>query len=127
MSSNRRYRVIAKSRFRFCGLKTSVGSIIRFLAFMSRVASSGLSRTAARSATNSGGKGRADEDGEQLVFSLEREDDAALLGTDIQLELFARDVAPVRKVVAENRRNVVVHRRADGARETGVASVGADG
>ena len=62
-----------------------------------------------------------DEDGKQLVFGLERENDAALLGTDIQLESLAGDVAPVGKVVAENCRDVVVHRRADGARRRAAA------
>ena len=44
-------------RCRFFGLKNSAGLIIRILALMSLVASSGLSFTAARTARNSGGNG----------------------------------------------------------------------
>ena len=70
---------------------------------------------------------QADENRVEILFGLERKDDAPLLVTRVELERLGLDVAPVTEVVAENRRQVVVHRCVNRTSEAGIAAVGTDG
>ena len=71
------------------------------------------------------GSGPCREDRHQAGVGWKGEDQAPV--SEIQLQPRVRDPAPVREVPAGERGLLLVHRRPDGASETGIAPVGADG